>query len=664
MPSSDNRPPVTITDVTRIVLDFLAQVYRKVRAVPLSMYLPVIAGIVFIILMVLIIPGLFTQRLDKSFNPSEFARPGYTVVKSTVIALTNQPSLQTMVEGPFLAVSNGWYRVSVQVSNKTAEGVVFFLMTRGGTLYSTLSVPGNYNGWLSAELPAEDEQEYALAARIQYNGKGNLAVTKIRIERLLYSPARKLQIAVLSVFLAVVLFLYFRPRERRIIRLVIRKFASTHVVSRLDRYIYRDLFLNYLFGLLFFTLLLMLNQLFFMAKLYVQHNVPLGQVLMLLFNLVPFIMTLSGPFGVMPAFLITMGRLSQDSEIIALRACGVSTFRILRPGIIFGISLTVFMFLFNDMVSVPSTMNYFKMYAKIMAQKPAADLRGNSSAVIGNYRISYDRSGIEDNVEVLYNIHIVDVAGRKTIEAEKGRLYINPENPAHYILKFMNGTSSEVVSNNKSGEKPEESFFVVSFKYLALNTFINLPDDTAYVNADSMTLDDLRRDVVNRSRDVLRQLDNYLDDEKRVRDDIQKTEKQLREIARIANQQDKLPQKQQIEDQLKNLRGQVKGVLRNIEQVRKNLPLYNIVKLNEKIALPLACFVFSVIGLALGFFSARSGRGEGLGISIVVVLLYYGMKYGLDILVQKNYMPIAAVWIPNLLFFIIGSILIIRKARE
>ena len=80
-----------------------------------------------------------------------------------------------------------------------------------------------------------------------------------------------------------------------------------------DRYFYKELIQNYLFGLLFLTVLLMFNQLFILSKLFFEFNVPFDQVLALLMNQIPFVLSFSIPFAVLPGYLLTMGRFSTDS---------------------------------------------------------------------------------------------------------------------------------------------------------------------------------------------------------------------------------------------------------------------------------------------------------------------------------------------------------------
>lgn len=430
-----------------------------------------------------------------------------------------------------------------------------------------------------------------------------------------------------------------------------------------DRYFYRELIPNYLFGTLFFTILMMLQELFFLIRFYVEYNVPLQQVFLLLANMMPLILSYTIPIGILPAYLIAMGRFSMDSEIIAMKSCGISTIRIFRPGIVFGVLVSVLAVLFNDQIVVPSNLTYIKLRAKIISQKPAVELKEKSFVELGGYKVSFEKMKNENGVDVLYNIHMVDINGRKTIEAEKGRFYTDPENPEHYILKFLNGSISEVMKNGNN--RDEEKFFVSSFRYLSIHTYVGMPQEYYVKGPDTMTIEELSKDIVEKSRACLDQISNYISDRERVDKDIERYRVQIGLLGKTNISREEIAKKTaELQAIIGNLKSQTDALNHNIGIYKKSLPNNLIMKLHEKVALPLAALVFALISLTIGLYTPRSGRNEGLGLSIIVFMVFYGTKVGTESLILKGVLPPVMEWFPVLMFLAVAIVLLVKKIRE
>jgi LPS export ABC transporter permease LptF/LPS export ABC transporter permease LptG len=73
--------------------------------------------------------------------------------------------------------------------------------------------------------------------------------------------------------------------------------------------------------------------------------------------------------------------------------------------------------------------------------------------------------------------------------------------------------------------------------------------------------------------------------------------------------------------------------------------------LHRKFAIPVACLVFGVIGLALGASNHRGGAFGSFGFGLVVVFAYYMPMYLLPQVTKGGYLPPwLAIWLPNMLF--------------
>jgi hypothetical protein len=263
---------------------------------------------------------------------------------------------------------------------------------------------------------------------------------------------------------------------------------------------------------------------------------------------------------------------------------------------------------------------------------------------------------------------VIDINGRRTIEAEKGRFYSDPENSGHYILKFMNGSISEVLKNKSSDGKPEEKFFIASFRYLSIHTYINLPQEYYTRGPDTMTLIELSREVKEKSKVSIELIENYLKDKDKVKRDIDKYRNEIKVISKGAglniSKEEWIKKADDLEKRVKGLKTDIDNLDKNIGNYRRNMPNYYIMKYYEKFSLPIASFVFALMSLSIGMYTARSGRNEGLGLSIIIMLSFFGLKFGSENLIWKGILPPIMEWFADGFFLVIGTVLLVNKIRE
>lgn len=99
----------------------------------------------------------------------------------------------------------------------------------------------------------------------------------------------------------------------------------------LDRYIVREVFRHALLGLAVFTFVFFVPQLVQLMELFVRHAGSGSQVAILFLSLIPNVLTFTVPMSVLIGVLLGLGRMSADSEMIALTALGIGRRRILLP---------------------------------------------------------------------------------------------------------------------------------------------------------------------------------------------------------------------------------------------------------------------------------------------------------------------------------------------
>jgi lipopolysaccharide export LptBFGC system permease protein LptF len=89
----------------------------------------------------------------------------------------------------------------------------------------------------------------------------------------------------------------------------------------LDRYITREVASHAVLGLAVFTFVFFVPQLVRLMDLIVRHSGSTWTVLELFLCSLPPVLTFTLPMAVLVGVLIGLGRLSADSEIVALHAC-------------------------------------------------------------------------------------------------------------------------------------------------------------------------------------------------------------------------------------------------------------------------------------------------------------------------------------------------------
>src|SRR5262249_49912028 len=114
--------------------------------------------------------------------------------------------------------------------------------------------------------------------------------------------------------------------------------AMRPVPKLIWRYVFREVMSPVLLGLMIYVLVFLMNALFELAELAIKKEMPVGIVIKLLTYLLPRVLEMTLPMAALLGILIGIGRLSADSEIVALRASGVSYLKIVSPVLVLALT--------------------------------------------------------------------------------------------------------------------------------------------------------------------------------------------------------------------------------------------------------------------------------------------------------------------------------------
>jgi lipopolysaccharide export system permease protein len=99
----------------------------------------------------------------------------------------------------------------------------------------------------------------------------------------------------------------------------------------LYRYLAKEILSPFLLGLVVFTSVLLMGRMLKLAEMVVSNGVPLTDILLLIYYLLPYFAVITIPMSLLLAVMLAFSRLSADSEIVAIKASGISIYRMLPP---------------------------------------------------------------------------------------------------------------------------------------------------------------------------------------------------------------------------------------------------------------------------------------------------------------------------------------------
>lgn len=143
-------------------------------------------------------------------------------------------------------------------------------------------------------------------------------------------------------------------------------------------YIAKELFLYFLVCFAFFFVVFFVNQILLLAETILKKRVPVSSVVRLIAYCLPSVISQSAPFATLVGFLMCLGRLVTDNEVLIFRASGQRYSLILKAVFSAGLFISVFSFVMNDYFLPVGTLKYNRLIKQIIASNPAVELEPKS----------------------------------------------------------------------------------------------------------------------------------------------------------------------------------------------------------------------------------------------------------------------------------------------
>ena len=118
----------------------------------------------------------------------------------------------------------------------------------------------------------------------------------------------------------------------------------------ISKSVLREIAPPFLLGFAAYTFILLVRTIFLMADFFVRRSASFAEVARLVLLSIPWMVVLTVPMAFLLGVLIGIGRLSGDSELVALRSCGIGPGALYRPALGAATLLSAGVFLFYNYV--------------------------------------------------------------------------------------------------------------------------------------------------------------------------------------------------------------------------------------------------------------------------------------------------------------------------
>jgi lipopolysaccharide export LptBFGC system permease protein LptF len=377
------------------------------------------------------------------------------------------------------------------------------------------------------------------------------------------------------------------------------------MVKKLYLYIIKEFLSSFIFGVIVFSLLLILNVVFDMMDLLIERGVAIWIVTKMFIFYLPNVLTLSIPMAILSGTLISYGRLSADNEITAIRAAGFGYKTLTFPIIIFVCGISLFLTFFNHFWA-PKLNSNLKAYSQeVIIKKPLAKFNEKALTKFDNYNIYSNKV---DNIKNT-------LLGVSIYKFENG--YVKDDN------------KKNILPQNHKGEW-RISASSASVKAYATGAMLTLYN--GYWQKASPA------DITNMIQTTFKKYSLFIP----LNDKIQGFSIRPSEI----------PTPKLLE------------VIKQYKEQKINFMPYLLDYWLRWIytAAPIA-FIF--IALPIGIRIGKGGKAIGIGLSLGIVLVYYTLLVTAIALGEKGYMPMGIIlWLPNFVIGTIGICLLINVLKK
>ena len=414
------------------------------------------------------------------------------------------------------------------------------------------------------------------------------------------------------------------------------------------KYITKEYVFSFIVCFFFFFFIFFVNQILLLAEHILSKKIPLKEVILLLVYFMPAMVSLSFPFASLVAALITAGSFSSNNEILAFQASGIRFLQIFLPFIVLSLVLSSVSFFINDYFIPKGTINYVKLYRKLIYSNPELELEPYS---IKRYQNTVLVTGDVNNRQIddLIIIDRDNSGNRRFITADRAFFLEDSSNRGLISLNLDN-----VFTHSDDVKKELDYSYLVSEKMIYNILLSDISISIRNPGPREMSSLDVYREIKVKEK-------NLQDKKKRIY-----SSNEINYLNFLSDYY-KLCSENTPDSSRASLKENMDKTFKTYTDIKytsikdRPLQIYRL-EYQKKFSLPLSCFLLAVFALPAGLFTKRSGKSVGFGLGLIVSVFYWCLLFaGHTLGIRSYFNPVLSMWMPNITLSIVAFLLYILR---
>ncbi len=389
------------------------------------------------------------------------------------------------------------------------------------------------------------------------------------------------------------------------------------------------------------------------------------------------------PLAVLLASIMSFGNLAESYELAAMKASGISLFRIMKPVFIFIIMLAGLTFLFNNYILPVVHLKSSSLLYDIRQKKPAVNIKeGIFYNGIDNYSLRVGRKS--KNRDTLYDIFIYDHTAREgnnvQLYARSGKISTTADTSA-LIQVLRDGNRYEEVRDRSNTNR--RTLSQLNFKqmevHIPLEDFkLKRTNEELFKGDESMmnvwqldSVADSNQKVLSRRYEglIVQAMHHFYPRLTSTKSKLEAGGRKypLVEVQPFYDSLSEAQYRQAVQNAL-NIARTASG---NVEAFKvhvasdKSMVVKYLIEWHQKIVICFACIVLFFVGAPLGAIIKKGGLGLPVIVSVFFFLAYYILtEMFKQLALDEKMPPWQALWMPLIIFLPLSIFLTVRAAKD